>query len=115
MEFHPFNRLIMEKKANYKSLIIEETKYKTYLTKKFENRIPWEKPDEKVVLSFIPGTILKIKVKDGQTIKKGHVLYTLETMKMKNKVASPITGTIKKINVSNGEKIPKNHLILKFE
>lgn len=105
----------MEKKANYKSLIIEETKYKTYLSKKFENRIPWEKPDVRKLMSFIPGTIIKINVKDGQTVKKGQVLFILEAMKMKNKVASPIAGKVKCVNVKNGEKIPNNYLILELE
>ena len=105
----------MEKKPKYKTLIIEGTKYKTQYNRKFENRIEWEEPDVRKVMSFIPGTIVKINVKEGQSVKKGQILFILEAMKMKNKVVSPITGKVKSINVKNGEKIPNKHLILEFE
>ena len=57
----------MEKKIdNLKSLAVESGKYRTLLTRKFENRKKWEYPDEKKILSFIPGTILKIFVNEFQ-------------------------------------------------
>ena len=42
------------------TLVIEDVKYKTRLTKKFLNRKPYEPIDPKKVVSFIPGTIKKI-------------------------------------------------------
>ncbi|NOZ47262.1 MAG: biotin/lipoyl-binding protein [Chlorobi bacterium] len=105
----------MDKKIKCKSLIIEGTKYRTHLTKKFENRTNWEKPDERKIISFIPGTITKLNIKKGQKIKKGQVLFILEAMKMKNKVCSPLSSKIKEVYVKNGESISKNQIILEFE
>ncbi len=115
MESHHFNNYTMEKKTKFKSLIIEGTKYRTHYNKKFEQRTAWEKPDKKKIISFIPGKIVKINVKNGQTVRKGQVLFILEAMKMKNKVTSLINGNVKNINVKSGEMIAKNHLILEFE
>ncbi len=38
--------------------------------------------------SPLPGTIVEIKVKAGQTVKSGEVLMVLEAMKMKNSIRS---------------------------
>jgi pyruvate carboxylase len=105
----------MEKKSKLKTLIIEGTKYKTNLTRKYENRKPWVIPDEKKIYSFIPGTLVKINAKKGQKVRKGQILFVLEAMKMKNSVAAHIAGSIKDVYVKSGENVSKNQLILEFE
>lgn len=42
----------------------------------------------------MPGTILDVKVANGQTVKKGDVLMILEAMKMENEIMSPCDGTV---------------------
>lgn len=100
---------------DYKTLIIEGTSYKTNYTRKFESRRIWIEPDERKLLSYIPGTIVEILAKAGDTVKQGDVLLILEAMKMKNKITSPFDGKIKFINVKEGENIAKGRLILEFE
>ena len=53
----------------------------------------------------MPGTILKVNVEQGQSIKKGQVLLILEAMKMENEIVAPGDGTIASINVSKGSKV----------
>jgi biotin carboxyl carrier protein len=101
-------------KPEFKSFIFEETKYKTLLTKKFEKRTPWLKPDEKKVFSFLPGTV-KSTVKKGDKIEKGQVILVFEAMKMMNSVKSNISGKVKNVLVKPGDKFPKNQLLLEFE
>lgn len=103
------------KKHTYKTLEIGETVYKTILTTKFENRVPWVKPDEKKIFSLIPGTIVKVQVSIGDTVKTGQTLLVMEAMKMLNTVKSNQSGKIKEIHVTVGDKIPKNFLMLEFE
>lgn len=103
------------KKHRYKTLVIDGTKYKTNLTAKFEKRVKFEIPNEKHIIAFIPGTVGKILVKEGQSVKKGHRLMILEAMKMKNRIEAPFTGSIKKIHVREGENVPKNTLMIEFE
>ncbi|MBA4251247.1 MAG: acetyl-CoA carboxylase biotin carboxyl carrier protein subunit [Chlorobiaceae bacterium] len=102
-------------KNELKSFIIDETKYQTFLTKKFIQRKKYQPHDPKKITAFIPGLICKIVVKDGQKIKEGESLLILEAMKMKNNLKSPKDGIIKKIHVNEGEKVMKDQLLLEFE
>ena len=101
--------------ANLKVLNVDYFKYKTQLTKKFENRTVYQEPDPRMVLAFIPGTIRKIEVKVGDVVKKGDLLLTLEAMKMKNRIVSPIDGIVKIINAKTGIVVPKNTVLVEME
>lgn len=50
----------------------------------------------------MPGTILDIKVSEGQAVKAGDIILILEAMKMENELVAPIDGTIAKIHTSKG-------------
>jgi biotin carboxyl carrier protein len=88
--------------------------YSTRLTLKFINRRVWQRPDERMVLSVIPGTIQKIMAKEGDDVDPGTPLLILEAMKMRNEVKSPIHGVISRIHVREGEQVPKAHLLVEF-
>ena len=105
----------MLKKIRCKSLVIAGTKYRTTLTKKFENRKTWLAPDPNKILSYLPGTILDVFVKEGQKVKEGHPVVILEAMKMRNKVNMPSAGVIKTVNVKKGDSIPKGFLIVEIK
>ena len=109
-----------EKKSNTPKkeisfLNIDGTHYKTRLTEKFENRTVWDKPNDKKLLSFIPGTINKVFVEKGQTVKKGEKVVILEAMKMQNKILSSRDGVIKQVYVKEGQTLPKGGLILELK
>lgn len=50
----------------------------------------------------MPGTINDVRVKVGDSVKKGQVLLILEAMKMENEIMASCDGTISSINVSKG-------------
>jgi biotin carboxyl carrier protein len=104
-----------EKGLNCKTLQIEETVYNTLYTKKFETRKPYKPADPKMIISFIPGTILKILVSKGDKLKAGDPILILEAMKMRNIVTAPMSGKLKKINVKEGDTIPKSFIIAEFQ
>jgi biotin carboxyl carrier protein len=101
--------------GQFKTLIINGEKYKTILSKKYENRKKWAMPNEKNVYSFIPGTVDEIFIREGQQVKKGDKMLKLEAMKMLNLFEIPISGKIKKINIKKGDRIPKGFLMIEFE
>ena len=103
------------KKVRCKTLVIQGEKYRTTYTKKFENRKNWEKPDVKKVLSYIPGTITKLFVENGKSVKKGEKMLVLEAMKMQNTINFPLSGKIKAVNVKVGDKIPKNFVLVEYK
>lgn len=104
-----------EKKQRCKTLIIDGTKYRTFYNSKFENRKKYVAPDPNKILSYLPGTIVKLFVKVGQDVHKGDNMMILETMKMKTLLIFSTSGRVKSINVAEGVKVPKDFLILELE
>ena len=89
--------------------------YNTTLTDKFKHRKFWVNPVKGEVKSFLPGTVDKIFVIEGQEVKKGDVLLIHEAMKMKNRILSPVDGVVKKIDVAEGDEIKKDTLMVYIE
>jgi len=100
---------------DYQIFTVTSAKYLTLLTKKYQKRKVWQKSDPKEIRSIIPGSIIEIFAKPGQTMKAGQVILTLEAMKMYTKVEMPVDGVIKDINVKQGDRIPKDTLMVTIE
>ncbi len=52
--------------------------------------------------SPLPGTILDVRVKAGDAVKSGDVLFILEAMKMENEIRSEKDGVVSSVAVSKG-------------
>lgn len=57
------------------------------------------------VKSPLPGVIVDIKVKEGDTVKKGQTVLILEAMKMENNINADKDGVITAIKVSKGDSV----------
>lgn len=57
------------------------------------------------VKSPMPGTILNVPVKVGQTVKTGDVLVVLEAMKMENEIKAGRDAVVASIAVNKGESV----------
>ncbi len=66
----------------------------------------------KKVVSPLPGSIIKVAVSEGQAVKKGDLLLTLESMKMENQVLADCDGTVTKIAVSAGQNVMQDDLLV---
>ena len=64
------------------------------------------------VTAPMPGTILEIKVSQGQSVKKGETVCVLEAMKMENDIPAPADGTVASINVQKGSSVNANDVII---
>jgi biotin carboxyl carrier protein len=105
----------MNKAENLKFLNIDTSLYKTRISKKFENRKAYKPADPKIIMSFIPGTVIDILVKEGEHVEKGDELLILDAMKMQNRLKSPVAGIIKKISVTKGDKVSKGAVLLELK
>lgn len=67
------------------------------------------------VKSPLPGSIVKVMVKPGDSVKKGDTLLTMESMKMENIVASEYTGTVKNVLVQPGQNVMQDDKLVEIE
>jgi len=58
-----------------------------------------------VITAQMPGVILKVYVKQGDTVKSGDPLCVLVAMKMENEIRSPIDGTVKEVYIKDNDKM----------
>ncbi|WP_369902902.1 pyruvate carboxylase [Bacillus manliponensis] len=63
----------------------------------------------------MPGTVIKVVVKEGDEVKKGDTMAITEAMKMETTVQAPFSGVVKKIYVKDGEAIQTGDLLLELE
>ena len=64
------------------------------------------------VTSPLPGSIIKVLVTEGQDVKKGDTLLTLESMKMENAVMADRDGKVTKIAVTAGQNVMQEDLLI---
>lgn len=53
--------------------------------------------------SPLPGTILEVNCKAGDSVKKGQKLIVLEAMKMENAINADRDGVVKEVKVNTGD------------
>ena len=64
------------------------------------------------IKSPLPGSVLKVVVAEGQAVKRGDVLLTLESMKMENNILAEKDGVVKSIAVAAGQSVMQDDLLL---
>ncbi|MDX9725334.1 MAG: acetyl-CoA carboxylase biotin carboxyl carrier protein subunit [Bacteroidales bacterium] len=94
---------------------INDSLYRTRLSKKFRNRKPYKPSDPGIIPSFIPGTVLEILVKEGQKVNEGDDLIILDAMKMQNRLKCHKSGKIKRILVKKGDRVSKGTCLIEIE
>ena len=104
----------MGDRDEFKTLIVDDTKYRTRLTRKFGSRKPWVPADSDRVAAYIPGVICRVFVSPGPRVRRGDPLVVLEAMKMQNTINAPRDGTVKTIAVKKGEIVPKGHVLVEL-
>jgi acetyl/propionyl-CoA carboxylase alpha subunit len=57
------------------------------------------------VRAQMPGKIVKVMVKDGDTVEKGQPLLVMEAMKMENEIKSAGPGRVKTVKVTEGQNV----------
>jgi len=60
----------------------------------------------------MPGLILDVQVKIGDSVKAGQTVIIMEAMKMENSITVKIDGTVKEIHVQKGAQVMTGHTLL---
>ncbi len=64
------------------------------------------------VKSPLPGSVIKVLVSEGQAVKRGDTLLTLESMKMENAIMAEQDGTVKQVAVTPGQNVMQDDLLI---
>ena len=69
----------------------------------------------RVVLSPMPGAIVSVAVKEGDTVEDGQELLVMEAMKMQNLIKSEREGKIKTVRIKKGDAVAVDAVLIEFE
>lgn len=65
--------------------------------------------------SPMPGKILNVKAKEGDSLKKGDVIILLEAMKMENEIVASQDGVLASVNVAVGDAVEAGDVLATLE
>lgn len=74
-----------------------------------------DKTDSSHIGAQMPGTIIEVKVAEGEQVEAGQSLIISEAMKMETTIQAPFKGTIKKVHVSANDSIESQDLLIEIE
>ena len=63
----------------------------------------------------MPGLVLEVLAKPGDTVAKGEALLVLEAMKMENVIKAPTDAVVKDVLVSPKQAVEKNAVLIAFD
>mmetsp|Transcript_33554 Transcript_33554/g.6087 ORF Transcript_33554/g.6087 Transcript_33554/m.6087 type:complete len:88 (+) Transcript_33554:1743-2006(+) len=69
----------------------------------------------KEFLAPMPGAVISIAVKEGDTVEVGQELGVLEAMKMQNVLIAEKAGKIKKVHCKAGDAVQVEQVLIEFE
>jgi len=58
----------------------------------------------------MPGTVVSVSVRDGETVEAGEVLLSVEAMKMEHQLVAPLDGTVH-ISVGSGDLVKADQVV----
>lgn len=60
----------------------------------------------------VPGTIMKVLVTEGASVKEGEPVAMIEVMKMESPIPAPVSGKVTKISVRQGEQVTTGQTLM---
>jgi propionyl-CoA carboxylase alpha subunit len=69
----------------------------------------------KAVLSPMPGAIVSLNVKPGDSVVAGEVVAVIEAMKMQNAIRAEVDGVVKSVAFNEGDSVGADDIIVHFK
>ncbi|MFT4664554.1 MAG: biotin carboxyl carrier protein [Polaribacter sp.] len=108
--------------ANRKlTILINGNKYKIKITDEYDELVKklglsvaaGQKVKE--IKAPMPGLVLDVMAKIGQTVQKGDGLLILEAMKMENVIKAQGDGVVKLVQIEKGQTVEKGAILVEME
>ena len=85
------------------------------VSKPGEGTITKKDPASYKVKAPLPGSIFKLSVSVGDSVKKGDTLLVMEAMKMENNIMAEKDGVVKAIKVAVGDAVLQEDVLMEIE
>jgi 3-methylcrotonyl-CoA carboxylase alpha subunit len=63
----------------------------------------------------MPGSVIEVLVKAGETVAKGHALMIIEAMKMEHTILAPVAGRVAEVRFAPGDQVREGDQLIAFE
>jgi 3-methylcrotonyl-CoA carboxylase alpha subunit len=70
---------------------------------------------QKALTAPMAGTIIKVQVRDGETVQHRQVLVILSAMKMEHTLIAPYEGRVRRVHYHEGEVVKGGAVIVEME
>lgn len=67
------------------------------------------------IKAMMPGRVVNVLVKPGETVAQGQGLIVIEAMKMENELKSPKAGVVAEVKVAPGQTVEKGGVLIVIE
>ncbi len=104
----------LEKKISKTPKLVRATAVPSSQADKAKTNKPSARKGSGGINAPLPGTILEIKVKEGDSVKAGDTLLIMEAMKMENNIKADREGTVTSLKVQNGDSVLEGDLLVEI-
>ncbi len=74
-----------------------------------------EDDHEAAIISPIPGKVVKLFVKEGDTVKAGQIVLVIAAMKMESEFKTQKAGVVRSVNVAEGQNVEARQELVVIE
>ncbi|GAA0718497.1 pyruvate carboxylase [Clostridium malenominatum] len=106
--------LVFEVNGNRREIEVEEKSSKMSALKEEKTIEFVNKKDKLQIGASIPGTIVKLLIKEGDMLKEGQNIAVVEAMKMETNIVASTAGKVERIYVKEGQIVKASQLIVKL-
>ncbi len=115
-----FQAKILKGEENFTKVNINGEDFQMFRNDLLDTELTSHSADEAVdvnkhIVSPIPGKVFKIKVKEGESIRKGDVVMVIDAMKMENNITAKRDAVVKKIHVKLNDMVEVNSVLVELE
>ena len=71
--------------------------------------------EQSALTAPMPGTVLRVLAREGDTVKPRQPLVVLEAMKMETPVVSPYEAVVRAVHVTEGDRVAGGELLVELE
>ncbi|HTS53190.1 MAG TPA: acetyl/propionyl/methylcrotonyl-CoA carboxylase subunit alpha [Burkholderiales bacterium] len=63
----------------------------------------------------MPGSVIEVLVKEGESVERGRALMIIEAMKMEHTIVAPVAGRVAQVRFAPGEQVKEGDQLIAFE